>query len=117
MTKVNAAVAADSSLTGKSLEEIMTTAKGALFNNAAQVQCGYFVAMTTDRGSHHLFSKQVWNHDFYWHSLAPNAGGEPTGPVADAIKVSFCFQTFSNRRCSRWLTPDEATVEPLHKVA
>ncbi len=34
-------------------------------------------------------SAQVWNHTFYWHSLAPSAGGEPTGAIADAITKSF----------------------------
>ncbi|MDI8800071.1 PTS system mannose/fructose/sorbose family transporter subunit IID, partial [Salmonella enterica subsp. enterica serovar Montevideo] len=26
---------------------------------------------------------------FYWNCLAPNAGGEPTGKLADAIAASF----------------------------
>lgn len=51
----------------KSLEEIIKTAKGGIFNNAAQ----------------------VWNHTFYWHCLSPNGGGEPTGALADAIKQAF----------------------------
>jgi Fe-Mn family superoxide dismutase len=32
---------------------------------------------------------QVWNHTFYWHSLAPKAGGDPTGAIAAAIDASF----------------------------
>jgi Fe-Mn family superoxide dismutase len=40
---------------------------GGLFNNAAQ----------------------VWNHTFYWNCLKPNAGGEPSGAVADAINKAF----------------------------
>jgi Fe-Mn family superoxide dismutase len=32
---------------------------------------------------------QVWNHTFFWHSLAPNAGGEPKGAIGDAITKSF----------------------------
>ncbi len=32
---------------------------------------------------------QVWNHTFFWHCMAPNAGGEPKGAIADAIKASF----------------------------
>ncbi|MDI8954447.1 hypothetical protein MJO10_33445, partial [Salmonella enterica subsp. enterica serovar Anatum] len=32
---------------------------------------------------------QVWNHTFYWNCLAPNAGGEPTGRLAEAIAASF----------------------------
>lgn len=52
---------------GKSLEDIIKTSEGGVFNNAAQ----------------------VWNHTFYWHCLAPNAGGEPTGQVAEAINKAF----------------------------
>ncbi len=51
-----------------SLEEIIQKAKpGPIFNNAAQ----------------------IWNHTFYWNSLSPKGGGEPTGKLADAIKESF----------------------------
>jgi Fe-Mn family superoxide dismutase len=51
----------------KSLEEIILSSEGGVFNNAAQ----------------------VWNHTFYWHSLKPNGGGQPTGDLADAIKRDF----------------------------
>jgi Fe-Mn family superoxide dismutase len=34
-------------------------------------------------------SGQVWNHTFYWHSMKPNGGGQPTGAVADKIKQAF----------------------------
>jgi len=58
---------------GRSLEEIITTSAGGIFNNAAQ----------------------VWNHTFYWHCLAPNGGGEPTGELADAINAKFgSFENF-----------------------
>lgn len=50
-----------------SLEEIITQADGVLFNNAAQ----------------------VWNHNFYWHSLSPAGGGEPDGPLLQAINTAF----------------------------
>jgi Fe-Mn family superoxide dismutase len=50
-----------------SLEEIVKKSSGGIFNNAAQ----------------------VWNHTFYWNSMAPNAGGEPTGKLADAIKAKW----------------------------
>ncbi|MDH5510210.1 MAG: superoxide dismutase [Fe] [Nitrospinota bacterium] len=50
------------------LEDIVRKAgPGGLFNNAAQ----------------------VWNHSFYWNCLAPKAGGEPTGPLANAINSTF----------------------------
>ncbi|MDC9621215.1 superoxide dismutase [Fe] [Xenorhabdus bovienii] len=57
----------DTEFAGKSLEEIIKTSEGGIFNNAAQ----------------------VWNHTFYWNSLSPNGGGEPTGKVADAINSAF----------------------------
>ena len=52
---------------GKSLEDIIKSAKGGLFNQAAQ----------------------VWNHTFYWNCLSPNGGGEPTGALAEAINQKF----------------------------
>ena len=52
---------------GKDLESIIKTSSGGIFNNAAQ----------------------VWNHTFFWNCLAPNAGGQPTGALADAINASF----------------------------
>ena len=51
----------------KSLEEIVKTSDGGVFNNAAQ----------------------VWNHTFYWNCMTPNGGGEPTGKLADAINAAF----------------------------
>lgn len=32
---------------------------------------------------------QAWNHDFYWLSMRPGAGGEPVGRVGDRIKDAF----------------------------
>jgi len=46
-----------------SLEDIIKKASGGIFNNAAQ----------------------VWNHTFYWNSLAPKGGGQPAGALAAAI--------------------------------
>ncbi len=46
-----------------SLVDIVKKSSGGVFNNAAQ----------------------IWNHTFYWNSLKPNGGGEPTGALADAI--------------------------------
>ena len=54
-------------LAEKSLEEIIKSSDGGVFNNAAQ----------------------IWNHTFYWNSLSPNGGGEPTGELADAINAKW----------------------------
>ena len=40
-------------------------------------------------------SAQVWNHTFFWNSMKPNGGGEPTGALADAIKAKWgSFEEF-----------------------
>ncbi|NVK22790.1 MAG: superoxide dismutase [Fe] [Kangiellaceae bacterium] len=58
------------------LEEVIRTSEGGVFNNAAQ----------------------VWNHTFYWNSLSPNGGGEPTGALAEAISDAFgSFQAFKEK--------------------
>ncbi|WP_185213345.1 superoxide dismutase [Sphingobacterium mizutaii] len=31
----------------------------------------------------------VWNHDLFWKVLGPNAGGEPTGDLANDINATF----------------------------
>ncbi len=39
-----------------------------------------------------------WNHALFWAVMAPNAGGEPSGALGDAIAASFGdFATFRNR--------------------
>lgn len=65
---------------GKSLEDIMVAtagdaSKAGIFNNAAQ----------------------IWNHTFYWHSMAPNGGGKPEGALAEKIDADFgSFDAFAD---------------------
>ena len=59
-------------LASKSLEEVIKAtyndaSKAGIFNNAAQ----------------------VWNHTFFWNSLKPGGGGEPTGELAARIAKDF----------------------------
>jgi len=38
------------------------------------------------------------NHTMFWQIMAPNAGAEPTGPIADAIRENFGdFESFKQR--------------------
>lgn len=38
---------------------------------------------------------QVWNHTFFWNSLKRKGGGQPTGPIADGIRINFgTFERF-----------------------
>jgi Fe-Mn family superoxide dismutase len=65
-----------SPLSQKSLDEIVKNEKGAIFNNAAQ----------------------VWNHTFYWHSMAPKAGGKPFGKILELINQHFAsFESFKEQ--------------------
>ena len=39
-----------------------------------------------------------WNHSFFWESLAPHAGGIPTGALGDAITATFVsFDAFKEK--------------------
>ena len=68
--KLNAAIAG-TGYENQSLEMIVKAshdaADAAVFNSAAQ----------------------AWNHTFLWHSMSPNGGGNPAGPLADAINGRF----------------------------
>ena len=62
----------DTPLADKPLEEIVKAAAGDpdmtdLFNNAAQ----------------------IWNHTFFWSSMAPGGGGQPGGALASRIDKDF----------------------------
>jgi superoxide dismutase, Fe-Mn family len=40
---------------------------------------------------------QVWNHTFFWKSMKPGGGGQPTGPLLKQIKKSFgSFEEFGS---------------------
>jgi Fe-Mn family superoxide dismutase len=73
---------AGTSFDNQSLEEIIrATAKGEgkekkIFNNAAQ----------------------VWNHDFFWESIAPNGGSTPPEPVLNRLNNDFgSFENFREK--------------------
>lgn len=61
---------------GKPLEDIITSADGGIFNNAAQ----------------------IWNHSFYWNCLSPNGGGASSGDLGKAIDDTFgSFDAFQEK--------------------
>jgi len=55
---------------GKSLEDLLT--------HISQLP----PAVRNNGGGH-------WNHSMFWEIMAPNAGGEPTGALAEAINSAF----------------------------
>ena len=55
------------------LEEIILSSEGPVFNNSAQ----------------------IWNHTFFWNSLSPKGGGEATGAALEAINKEWgSFEKF-----------------------
>jgi len=54
-------------LAGLPLEDVVKKSSGPIFNNAAQ----------------------VWNHTFFWNSMKPAGGGEPTGALLAAINAKW----------------------------
>ena len=69
VTNLNAALAG-TEWENKSLEEILA--------NISKLA----PAVRNNGGGH-------WNHSFFWQIMAPNAGGAPTGALAEAINNSF----------------------------
>jgi Fe-Mn family superoxide dismutase len=66
----------DTEFADKSLEDIVLTSSGGMFNNAAQ----------------------VWNHTFYWNCMKGQGGGRPSGDLAAAIDRDFgSFDEFRTR--------------------
>jgi superoxide dismutase, Fe-Mn family len=51
----------------KSLEDIIKSSDGGVFNNAAQ----------------------IWNHTFFWSCMKPGGGGQPTGDLLSGINAAF----------------------------
>lgn len=66
VTKLNAGIEG-TEFADMDLVSIVKKASGGLFNNAAQ----------------------TWNHTFYWNSMSPNGGGDPSGKLADAMTKAF----------------------------
>ena len=71
---LNKAIAGNAALEAKSIE--------ALIGDLASVPEAIRGPVRNNGGGH-------WNHSFFWTILAPNAGGAPTGALADAINAAF----------------------------
>ena len=71
---VNAALEKHPALQGKGLDDLV--------RDLASVPEDIRTAVRNNGGAH-------WNHSLFWQVMGPNAGGAPTGKVADAITSSF----------------------------
>jgi Fe-Mn family superoxide dismutase len=74
VTNLNAALEKHPNLQGKSAEDLV--------RDLGSVPEDIRTAVRNNGGGH-------VNHTMFWKMMAPNAGGAPTGAVADAIKASF----------------------------
>ncbi|MGX7352822.1 superoxide dismutase [Enterococcus canis] len=74
VTNLNAAIEKYPELADKTVEELISD----MDSIPADIQ----TAVRNNGGGHA-------NHSFFWEILAPNAGGEPTGKIKDAIDKAF----------------------------
>jgi len=104
VSKYNAAVEG-TDLDSKPIEAVITAVAGdssktGVFNNAAQ----------------------AWNHTFYWNSMKPGGGGQPTGAIASKIAADFgsyekfvdAFKTAGSTQFGSgwaWLVLDNGTLK------
>lgn len=74
VNNLNAALEGHEELSNQSVEELIA--------NLDKVPESIRTAVRNNGGGHA-------NHTLFWNILAPNAGGEPTGEVGEAIKAKF----------------------------
>jgi Fe-Mn family superoxide dismutase len=72
ITNLNNALKDHADLQGKTVEQLIT--------NLDSVPESIRTAVRNNGGGH-------YNHSLFWQVMGPDAGGEPTGPVADAINA------------------------------
>lgn len=77
VTNLNKLLENNTELQNNDLEQLITSYNNThpgVFNNAAQ----------------------IWNHTFFWHSIKPNGGGNPTGNISKQINKDFgSFASFT----------------------
>ena len=83
ITNANKALEAHPDLGAKSVE--------ALISDLASVPEAIRTVIRNNAGGH-------YNHSLFWTVMGPNAGGEPTGPLGEAINSTFgSFATFKEK--------------------
>jgi Fe-Mn family superoxide dismutase len=83
VNNLNAALDKHPALHGKELNDLLAGLGG--------VQEDVRTAVRNNGGGH-------WNHTMFWQIMGPNAGGEPSGRLADAITKAFeSFATFKEK--------------------
>jgi superoxide dismutase, Fe-Mn family len=84
ITNLNKALESAPELAGKSIEELLA-------GNCAAVPEAIRTAVRNNGGGH-------YNHTMFWNIMGPNAGGAPTGALAEAINSTFTsFDNFKEK--------------------
>jgi Fe-Mn family superoxide dismutase len=84
VTNLNKALESAPALAGKSLEELLA-------NSCAIVPESIRTVVRNNGGGH-------INHSMFWQIMGPNAGGQPGGKLAEAIKTAFnSFDNFKEK--------------------
>jgi Fe-Mn family superoxide dismutase len=84
VTNLNKALESAPDLAGKTVEELLA-------NNCALVPDAIKTAVRNNAGGH-------INHSMFWQIMGPQAGGQPSGKIAAAIKSAFgSFDTFKEK--------------------
>ena len=90
VTNLNAALDKHAGLQDKSLDDLL--------KNLAAVPDDIRTAVRNNGGGH-------WNHAMFWQLMGPNAGGAPTGDVANGIDAAFgSFDTFKEKFVAAGMT-------------
>ncbi len=92
ISKLNAAIEGNADLESKSIDE--------LISNLSAIPDDIRGAVRNNGGGH-------YNHSLFWNVIGPNAGGDPTGELADAITKDLgsfdAFkESFSNAAATRF---------------
>lgn len=83
VTNLNAALEKAPAVANKPLEQILA--------RLTDVPDAVRTAVRNNGGGH-------WNHSFFWELMGPNAGGAPSGKLADALSRSFgSFDAFKEQ--------------------
>ncbi len=84
VNNLNKALESAPELAHASLEELLA-------NECAKAPESIRTAVRNNGGGHH-------NHSLFWTIMGPNAGGQPSGPLAEAIQSTFgSFDTFKEK--------------------
>jgi len=87
------------------VDNLNNLTKGSAFEGQTLDQIIAATAGVTDKAGIFNNAAQVWNHSFYWSSLKPKGGGQPSGMLAEAISAAFSsYEEFTRQFAQSCIT-------------